>query len=111
MPLYSASKHAVLGFMRSFAVQLGPEHITVNAVCPNITRKSCIYFTILSSIKRTILNVCASSGSNLSPPEVFDMVQAQGRLTSNETVTSAFISFLGDNTANGSCGPLHFIHV
>lgn len=31
---YAASKHAVTGFMRSLAYELGPLGITVNAVCP-----------------------------------------------------------------------------
>jgi len=31
---YAASKHAVIGFMRSLAMELGPRNITVNAVCP-----------------------------------------------------------------------------
>ncbi|MCF4165331.1 SDR family oxidoreductase [Zavarzinia compransoris] len=31
---YAASKHAVAGFMRSLAMELGPLGITVNAVCP-----------------------------------------------------------------------------
>lgn len=31
---YSASKHAVLGLVRSAALELGPKGITVNAVCP-----------------------------------------------------------------------------
>lgn len=31
---YAASKHAVAGFMRSLAMELGPAGITVNAVCP-----------------------------------------------------------------------------
>ena len=32
---YNASKHAVIGLTRSGAVQLGPENIRVNAVCPS----------------------------------------------------------------------------
>lgn len=31
---YSASKHAVLGLVRSAALELAPQRITVNAVCP-----------------------------------------------------------------------------
>jgi NAD(P)-dependent dehydrogenase (short-subunit alcohol dehydrogenase family) len=34
-PAYNASKHAVIGLTRSGAVQLGPENIRVNAVCPS----------------------------------------------------------------------------
>ncbi len=32
---YTASKHGVIGFTRSAAIELGPHHITVNAICPN----------------------------------------------------------------------------
>lgn len=32
---YVASKHGLVGLTRSAAVELGPEQITVNAVCPN----------------------------------------------------------------------------
>lgn len=32
---YVASKHGLLGLTRSAAIELGPEQITVNAVCPN----------------------------------------------------------------------------
>lgn len=32
---YAASKHGVIGLMRTLAVELAPEHIRVNAVCPS----------------------------------------------------------------------------
>lgn len=32
---YTASKHGLIGLTRSAAVELGPTHINVNAVCPN----------------------------------------------------------------------------
>ncbi len=34
---YSASKWAVRGLSRTLALELGPHHITVNTVCPNVT--------------------------------------------------------------------------
>ncbi len=43
MPLYTASKHALRGVVRSLAPQLGAENITVNAVCPNVTRKTSLF--------------------------------------------------------------------
>lgn len=35
-PLYTATKHAVVGFVRSVAAQLEARHIRINAVCPGI---------------------------------------------------------------------------
>ena len=35
MAAYTASKHGMLGLTRSTAIELGPQGITVNAVCPN----------------------------------------------------------------------------
>lgn len=77
MPLYTASKHALRGVVRSLAPQLGAENITVNAVCPNVTR------------------------TNLVPGEVFDIFENQNLVTPIDTVTKAFLSFLGDSQDNG----------
>ena len=35
-PLYTATKHAVVGLVRSLAPQLAARHVTINAVCPGI---------------------------------------------------------------------------
>jgi meso-butanediol dehydrogenase/(S,S)-butanediol dehydrogenase/diacetyl reductase len=35
MAAYTASKHGLVGFTRSAAMELGPHGITVNAICPN----------------------------------------------------------------------------
>jgi NAD(P)-dependent dehydrogenase (short-subunit alcohol dehydrogenase family) len=34
--IYAAAKHAIVGLMRSLALELGPEGLRVNAVCPGI---------------------------------------------------------------------------
>ena len=35
-PLYAATKHAVVGLVRSLASQLAAKRITINAVCPGV---------------------------------------------------------------------------
>jgi NAD(P)-dependent dehydrogenase (short-subunit alcohol dehydrogenase family) len=35
-PIYTLTKHAVVGLVRSLAAQLQPKNITVNAVCPGV---------------------------------------------------------------------------
>ncbi|KAF8314428.1 NAD(P)-binding protein [Clavulina sp. PMI_390] len=77
MPLYSASKHSLVGFIRGFAPQVALHNITINGVGPNVTR------------------------SSLAAPEIFDAVQGLGQLTPNDIVTEAFLSFLGDSKENG----------
>ncbi|CAG8958597.1 hypothetical protein HYFRA_00009914, partial [Hymenoscyphus fraxineus] len=37
-PIYSASKHGVVGLVRSFAAPLEQEGIQINAICPNVIR-------------------------------------------------------------------------
>jgi hypothetical protein len=38
----------------------------------------------------------------LAPAEVFDIVHSLGRLTPNDNVTAAFLSYLGDNKDTGT---------
>ena len=43
---YAASKHAVVGFMRSLAMEFGRDGITVNAVCPGLVETEGAMWTI-----------------------------------------------------------------
>jgi 3-hydroxybutyrate dehydrogenase len=51
---YSASKHGVVGLVRSLAVELGPKGLTVNAVCPG--------YIDTPMTDRTLANISAKTG-------------------------------------------------
>ncbi|MEE4237303.1 MAG: SDR family NAD(P)-dependent oxidoreductase [Anderseniella sp.] len=51
---YSASKHGVVGLVRSLAIELGPKHITVNAVCPG--------YIDTPMTDRTLANITSKTG-------------------------------------------------
>lgn len=53
-PIYTMTKHAVVGFVRSLAPVLEPQGITMNAVCPGIVR------------------------TNIAASEAFDMLSSAG---------------------------------
>lgn len=40
LPIYTAAKHGVFGFVRSYGKHLPTEAISLNAVCPNVVRTS-----------------------------------------------------------------------
>lgn len=46
MSAYCASKHGVLGIMRSFAQELGHRNITVNAICPGWVKTAQSYRSV-----------------------------------------------------------------
>jgi len=79
LPVYTAAKHGVLGFVRSYGKYLPSEKITLNAVCPNVIR------------------------TNISTPAFYEKMEAEGLLTPIEGVVEAFESLLGDNTESGEC--------
>ncbi|MFO1143144.1 MAG: SDR family oxidoreductase [Amaricoccus sp.] len=50
---YVASKHANLGFMRAAAHELGPQGITVNAVCPGWVRTDAAMLSLANMARRS----------------------------------------------------------
>jgi NAD(P)-dependent dehydrogenase (short-subunit alcohol dehydrogenase family) len=50
---YSAAKHAVIGLVRSLALELANTPITVNAVCPGFTDTDLVAGSIDNIIKKT----------------------------------------------------------
>lgn len=39
LPIYTAAKHGVVGFVRSYGKHLPREQITLNAICPEISKE------------------------------------------------------------------------
>src|SRR6202045_2447611 len=50
---YSAAKHAVVGLVRSLALELATTHVTVNAVCPGFTDTDLVAGSIDNIMKKT----------------------------------------------------------
>jgi 3-hydroxybutyrate dehydrogenase len=50
---YSAAKHAVVGLVRSLALELAHTHVTVNAVCPGFTDTDLVASSIDNIMKKT----------------------------------------------------------
>ncbi|TMC50960.1 MAG: SDR family oxidoreductase [Chloroflexi bacterium] len=65
-PVYTASKHAVVGLVRSLAPVLEPRRITINAVCPGIVETPLV--------GEGVANLRAAGFPLLQPDEVADVV-------------------------------------
>jgi short-subunit dehydrogenase len=92
-PIYTASKQfvppfplplpanlhssAIVGLVRSYGKYLPEEHITMNAVCPNVIR------------------------TNISTVAFYDKLEAKGLLTPIDGLIKAFESMLGDSQVSG----------
>lgn len=78
IPVYTASKHGVVGFVRSYGKYLPREGITLNAVCPNVVR------------------------TGINDPSFYDELDHRGLLTDVKDVVDAFEHFV-DNDISGEC--------
>ncbi len=80
---YAAAKHAVVGLVRSLALEMASTHVTVNAVCPGFTDTDLIAGGIENIMKKTgrtreqaIAELARHNpqGRLITPPEVADAV-------------------------------------
>src|SRR6201994_1908110 len=80
---YCAAKHAVIGLVRSVALELANTHITVNAVCPGFTDTDLVAGSIDNIMKKTgrsreqaikELSKHNPQGRLIAPKEVADIV-------------------------------------
>ena len=77
LPVYTAAKHGVVGFVRSYGKYLPEEGITMNAVCPNVIKTA------------------------ISAPAFYEKLDARGLLTPMQGVLDAFDSMLGASDISG----------
>lgn len=77
VPIYTAAKHGVTGFVRSYGKYLPEEKITLNSVNPNVIR------------------------TNISSASFYDGLENKGLLTPIEGVVDAFEKLLGSNDTSG----------
>lgn len=89
---YSASKHAVVGFTRSAAIELQPYGVTVNAVCPG--------FVDSPMTERTIKNIREKTGKTLEEARrVIGEMNPQKRLIQPDEVANVMIYLASDEAA------------
>jgi NAD(P)-dependent dehydrogenase (short-subunit alcohol dehydrogenase family) len=98
---YSASKHAVLGLVKSAAVEYGGKGVTVNAVCPG--------YVDTDMTRRSLGRIAAKTG--LTTEQALERILArvpQRRLVRPEEVASAIAYLVSEEAGavNGAALPL-----
>ena len=93
---YNASKHGVIGLMRTLANELGSDDVTVNAVCPGWVRTPMLGASI--------------DHANANPEELSEFTDMTliGRVTEPEEVTAAiiFLASPGARSITGTALPI-----
>ena len=88
---YAAAKHAVMGLVRSLALEVARQGITVNAVCPG--------YTDTPMLRRTVANIVARTGRAEAEAEA-TLHNPQGRIVQPREVADAVLWLAGDGAAS-----------
>jgi NAD(P)-dependent dehydrogenase (short-subunit alcohol dehydrogenase family) len=86
---YSAAKHAVVGLVRSLALELARTHVTVNAVCPGFTDTDLLAGSIDNIMKKT-------GRSHAQAVADLAKTNPQGRLVSPADVADTVLWLCGE---------------
>jgi NAD(P)-dependent dehydrogenase (short-subunit alcohol dehydrogenase family) len=93
---YTASKHGVLGLTRALAAELGPAHVTVNAICPG--------YVDTPMTDRTVANMMRLTGMTEEGARArLEKLNPQGRLVSPLEVARIAV-FLAHEASGGING-------
>lgn len=90
---YSAAKHAVVGLVRSLALELATTNVTVNAVCPGFTDTDLLAGSIDNIIKKT-------GRSREQAVAEFSRHNPQGRLVTPAEVADTVLWLCGEGAGS-----------
>jgi NAD(P)-dependent dehydrogenase (short-subunit alcohol dehydrogenase family) len=91
---YSASKHGVLGLVRSAAMELAPGGVTVNAICPGYVDTPMTDATVEGIVRMT-------SRTAAEARRILEAKQPTGRLVSPDEVAEAVWMCIANSSING----------
>ncbi len=91
---YTASKHGVLGLVRSAAAELAATGVTVNAICPGYVDTPMTDATVFGIVERT-------GRTEDEAREILASKQPSGRLVRPDEVADAVWSCVADGSING----------
>jgi 3-hydroxybutyrate dehydrogenase len=89
---YSAAKHAVVGLVRSLALELASDGVTVNAVCPGFTDTDLVAGSIENIMKKT-------GRSREQAVEELSRHNPQGRLVTPAEVANTVLWLCGEGAS------------
>ena len=96
---YTASKHALLGFVRALAQEVATKGVTVNAVCPGFTETDIVADSVARIIART-------GRSEAQARAELTRGNPQGRMVRPEEVAQAVLYLCGADAVNGIALPV-----